>query len=115
MLYRRVSTRVHCLEDVSEALVGKRERRRRPDLHMKDRFSKQASAYAAFRPTYPKSLYDFVLSHVGTKHIAWDCATGNGQVARDLGPYFKEVFATDSSVDQIKKAAPAENIYYSVC
>src|SRR4051812_20840253 len=82
---------------------------------MKDRFSKQASEYAAFRPTYPKALYDFVLSHVKTRHSAWDCATGNGQVARDLAPNFKEVFATDSSIEQIKNAVPADNIYYSVC
>jgi hypothetical protein len=82
---------------------------------MKDRFSKQASAYAAFRPTYPKALYEFIVSRVNTKGKAWDCATGNGQVARDLAPYFKEVHATDLSVEQIKKAAPGENIFYSVC
>jgi hypothetical protein len=82
---------------------------------MKDRFSKQATAYAAFRPTYPKALYEFVVSQVTTKGKAWDCATGNGQVAKDLAPYFKEIHATDLSVDQIKKATPAENIFYSVC
>ncbi|HWA33327.1 MAG TPA: class I SAM-dependent methyltransferase [Cyclobacteriaceae bacterium] len=82
---------------------------------MKDRFSKQASAYAAFRPTYPKALYDFLVSHVDTRSKAWDCATGNGQVAKDLAPYFKEVHATDISVEQIKKAAAGDNIFYSVC
>ncbi len=82
---------------------------------MKDRFSKQASAYAAFRPTYPKALYEFILNEVTTKDTAWDCATGNGQVARDLAPYFKEVCATDTSIEQIKNAVPVDNIYYSVC
>ncbi len=81
---------------------------------MKDRFSKQASAYAAFRPTYPKALYEFIVGHVSARGKAWDCATGNGQVARDLAPYFKEIHATDMSVEQIKKAVPGENIFYSV-
>lgn len=82
---------------------------------MKDRFSNQASAYAVFRPTYPRALYDFILGLVQHKQTAWDCATGNGQVARDLAPDFKEVYATDSSVEQIKKAVLAPNIFYSVC
>jgi ubiquinone/menaquinone biosynthesis C-methylase UbiE len=81
---------------------------------MKDRFSRQASGYAAFRPTYPAELYEFILQHVKGRQQAWDCATGNGQVARDLAPHFKEVHATDSSVNQIKNAVALPNIYYSV-
>ncbi|NOT74357.1 MAG: class I SAM-dependent methyltransferase [Cyclobacteriaceae bacterium] len=81
---------------------------------MKDLFSKQASCYAAFRPTYPKELYDFILSNVKLKECAWDCGTGNGQVARDLAPYFKNVKATDSSVKQIEKALKGPDIDYSV-
>ncbi len=81
---------------------------------MKDLFSKQASAYAAFRPTYPKELYDFILNYVNGREIVWDCATGNGQVARDLAPYFQKVIATDSSAQQIENAVTAQNIEYSV-
>ena len=81
---------------------------------MKDRFSGHASGYAAFRPTYQADLYDFIFAQVKNKGTAWDCGTGNGQVARDLAPHFKEVFATDSSVNQIKNAPAVSNIYYSV-
>ena len=81
---------------------------------MKDRFSNHASGYATFRPTYPKELYEFLLKHVKRNHVAWDCGTGNGQVARDLAPYFKEVRATDISINQIKQAVPSANIYYSI-
>ena len=62
---------------------------------MKDRFSQHASQYAAFRPNYPQSLYDFILLHTLGRDIAWDCACGNGQVALDLAPHFKTVEATD--------------------
>jgi Methyltransferase domain len=42
------------------------------------------------------------------------CATGNGQVARDLALRFKRVFATDISEKQLANAACAENIHYSM-
>jgi ubiquinone/menaquinone biosynthesis C-methylase UbiE len=109
------SIQARCQEGAYGGLVGGSQKRPKLSRGMKDRFSKQAAGYATFRPTYPKALYDFVLAQVGTKNTAWDCATGNGQVARDLAPHFREVFATDSSVEQIKKAAAANNIYYSVC
>ena len=80
----------------------------------KDLFSQNASNYAAFRPCYPKELYDFILSHVSQKETAWDCATGNGQVAKDLSPYFKKVFATDFSERQLDNATRLPNIEYVV-
>src|SRR6478736_6738251 len=81
---------------------------------MKDRFSSHSREYATFRPTYPKQLYDFVLSHVNNKSIAWDCGCGNGQVANDLSPYFGKVIATDLSPKQIENAIRRENIEYSI-
>lgn len=81
---------------------------------MKDNFSKQADSYAKYRPSYPQSLFDFILQHTGKKQNAWDCATGNGQSAEVLAKYFEKVFATDISQKQIDKAKPATNIYYSV-
>jgi SAM-dependent methyltransferase len=81
---------------------------------VKDRFSNHASQYAAFRPVYPQSLYDFILSHTRGRDTAWDCACGNGQVARDLAPHFKVVEATDISQKQIDNAHKASNIHYSV-
>ena len=81
---------------------------------MKDNFSHNPDKYAQFRPTYPKELYDILMPFVQEKNIAWDCGTGNGQVAVELAKYFKQVYATDISEAQIKKAATAQNIFYSV-
>lgn len=71
---------------------------------MKDLFSNQSKQYSAFRPTYPKELYDFILSHVKERNTAWDCGCGNGQVANDLSPHFNKVYATDLSAKQIENA-----------
>jgi len=80
----------------------------------KDRFSGHASQYAVFRPTYPQALYDFIFQQVSAKATAWDCATGNGQVAADLAKVFKKVYATDISLKQIENARQRSNIEYSV-
>ncbi|HEX6226203.1 MAG TPA: class I SAM-dependent methyltransferase, partial [Chryseolinea sp.] len=80
---------------------------------MKDLFSSHSKIYAAFRPTYPKALYEFIFQHVGGKNSAWDCATGNGQVAKYLSYYFDKVYATDISQQQLDQAAREENIFYS--
>jgi SAM-dependent methyltransferase len=80
---------------------------------MKDLFSGHSKSYAAFRPTYPKELYQFIYGHVHAFDIAWDCGTGNGQAARDLASVFTRVFATDISAAQLKNAVRAENIVYA--
>jgi ubiquinone/menaquinone biosynthesis C-methylase UbiE len=81
----------------------------------KDLFSRQSDLYARYRPTYPKELYNHILSFVTEKNIAWDCATGNGQAAVALAGQFKKVIATDISPAQIDKAARKANIDYLVC
>jgi len=78
----------------------------------KDLFSSHANQYAAFRPTYPKELYDFIFSHVTSFTTAWDAGTGNGQVARYLSKRFEKVIATDLSAKQLENAYQAENIFY---
>ena len=80
----------------------------------KDLFSKQADLYARYRPTYPAELYQYILSFVKEKNIAWDCATGNGQAAVVLADHFKKVVATDISAEQIEKATFKENIEWLV-
>ncbi|HEY0771731.1 MAG TPA: class I SAM-dependent methyltransferase [Sphingobacteriaceae bacterium] len=80
----------------------------------KDLFSDQSKAYAAFRPTYPQALFDFIFQRVNNFDTAWDCATGNGQVARDLCKRFKKVYATDISQQQLDEAFQAPNIDYSI-
>ena len=80
----------------------------------KDLFSKQAEGYAKFRPVYPSSLYDFIYAHCQAFDVAWDCATGNGQVASILKNQFKKVKATDISQSQLAHAVNAPNIIYSI-
>jgi len=81
---------------------------------MKDNFSRQADVYAKYRPDYPKELFDFILSHVNNKAVAWDCATGNGQTAKELAKHFEKVYATDISQKQLDNAEQASNIFYSL-
>jgi hypothetical protein len=83
-------------------------------MAIKDYFSKQSKVYAAFRPTYPEELYGFVYKRVNNFANAWDCATGNGQVARQLCHKFEKVYATDISQKQLDEAFTAPNIIYSV-
>lgn len=81
---------------------------------MKDNFSTQSAEYAIYRPTYPQELYDYLFSLVKNKDAAWDCATGNGQVARVLAQHFKGVYATDISEKQLTQALKMPNIVYNV-
>ena len=80
----------------------------------KDLFSKQAEDYAKFRPVYPQELFDYILQFVQEKNIAWDCATGNGQAALALAPYFHKIIATDISQRQLDFASPHSNIEYKI-
>lgn len=80
----------------------------------KDKFSTQAKQYQKFRPHYPDLLYSFLYSKVGDFDSAWDCGTGNGQVAVELSKKFKKVFATDISENQLKQANLKDNIIYSL-
>ncbi|MFM9836935.1 MAG: class I SAM-dependent methyltransferase [Cyclobacteriaceae bacterium] len=84
------------------------------ETNPKNLFSQHSKEYAAFRPTYPKELYDFILRHVKNFDVAWDCATGNGQAAKELALRFKQVQATDISAKQIENATKRNNIFYSV-
>src|SRR5690606_31022464 len=59
-------------------------------------------------------IFDFLNTLIPGKGAAWDCGTGNGQVASKLAKTFGEVFATDQSQAQIDQAIPASNIRYSV-
>jgi ubiquinone/menaquinone biosynthesis C-methylase UbiE len=81
---------------------------------MKDNFSKQSKEYAVFRPTYPDEVLEFILSQVSSKNSAWDCGTGNGQLAAKLSLFFQTVHATDISENQIANAVKKDNITYQV-
>ncbi len=79
-----------------------------------DRFSGHADLYAQYRIDYPADLYDFVLARVAQRHSAWDCATGNGQVASQLANVFGQVEATDISETQLSRAVQRPNIRYQL-
>ena len=81
---------------------------------MKDYFSSNSSEYARYRPTYPVELFNFLKQLSVEKTRAWDCGTGNGQVATALAKFFQEVKATDISKDQLAQADQKSNILYSL-
>ncbi|TAQ86412.1 hypothetical protein B7494_g5257 [Chlorociboria aeruginascens] len=64
-----------------------------------------AVGYAAFRPTYPTSLFRKVLSyHSGPSNLLLDLGCGHGLISRELSPSFKSIIATDPSAGMIKQA-----------
>ncbi|WP_108171663.1 class I SAM-dependent methyltransferase [Christiangramia gaetbulicola] len=81
---------------------------------MKDNFSSRSKEYSKYRPTYPAEVYEFLKLHLHARQTAWDCGTGNGQVAVELSEFFTRVEATDISENQIKNAPKKENIRYSI-
>jgi ubiquinone/menaquinone biosynthesis C-methylase UbiE len=84
-------------------------------LHpFKDHFSKQAAEYAKFRPRYPAAMFKYLGEIAPERRLTWDCATGNGQAAVELGKVFDRVIATDASEKQIANAEPHERVDYWV-
>ncbi|SDY33068.1 class I SAM-dependent methyltransferase [Hymenobacter psychrophilus] len=81
---------------------------------MLDRFSSQAAEYARYRISYPLALYQWLLPRVPGRARAWDCATGNGQVATVLAGHFGQVEATDSSAAQLAQAPALPNVRYQL-
>jgi SAM-dependent methyltransferase len=80
---------------------------------MKDNFSHDSQNYAQFRPSYPDEVFAFLKGILNGKERAWDCATGNGQVAEKLVNLFDEIEATDLSENQLKNAVFHPKITYS--
>ena len=81
---------------------------------MKDNFSTGSDNYAHYRPSYPKAFFEYLFSLLPQKRVAWDCATGSGQIAAELSKGFEKVYATDISQSQIAHAVQLDNIEYSV-
>jgi len=81
---------------------------------MKDNFSIQSPSYAQFRPGYPAQMFDFLFDNCKSLDCAWDCATGNGQIANVLADHFRQVEATDISENQLKNATQKPNIRYQM-
>ena len=79
---------------------------------MKDNFSVQAKGYSIYRPHYPPDMINYIMSFVENKSKALDVATGNGQVASALAPFFTTIYGIDISVTQLENAIHKENIVY---
>ncbi len=81
---------------------------------MKDNFSTQASDYARFRPGYPPALARWLAEQAPGLQAAWDCGTGNGQLALLLAAHFDQVYATDISEKQLQHAPRHPRIQYAM-
>lgn len=81
-------------------------------LTFRDLFSGGSGAYAAFRPAYPRALFEFLAGLTARRARAWDCATGSGQAATALAEWYERVDATDASAAQIASAAPHDRVLY---
>lgn len=79
-----------------------------------DHFSRQATDYARYRPTYPATLYEYLASLTPEHDRTWDAGTGNGQAAIGLARHFRSVIASDPSEQQIRLAMPHVRVMYCV-
>lgn len=79
----------------------------------RDHFSGAAREYAVYRPRYPDALFRTLASLAPSRRLAWDCATGNGQAALGLAPFFERVLATDASVAQLSRASRHPSVLYA--
>ncbi len=77
-------------------------------------FNLQSANYAKFRPGYPKDFYQFLINQIDNKDKLWDCACGNGQVAIELVDEFKQIYATDININQLKNAFKHHKISYQL-
>ncbi|GAB7363010.1 hypothetical protein MBLNU230_g3304t1 [Neophaeotheca triangularis] len=71
------------------------------------------ASYAAFRPSYPASLYNTILAHhQGPQNLCLDLGSGTGIATRALAPHFTNILGIDPSdgmVSQARSQTPASN------
>ena len=80
----------------------------------KDHFSAGSAGYAAYRPTYPRALVDFLADASPATGLALDCGCGTGQLSILLAERFAQVIAIDASAKQIESAEPRAGTEYRV-
>lgn len=79
-----------------------------------------AAKYQKFRPTYPESLYEHLVSYIGNSKpaVAIDLGCGTGQATKRLARVADKVYGVDISEAMIKQARAqqdlASNIEYIV-
>jgi len=79
-----------------------------------DHFSSVSAGYSAFRPRYPRALFEFLASIATHRRLAWDCGAGTGQATVDLAAFFDRVVGTDVSAEQIARAPKHPKITWLV-
>jgi SAM-dependent methyltransferase len=83
-------------------------------VSFKDHFSVGSADYAAYRPTYPPALVDYLASLCAETSLALDVGCGTGQLSVLLARRFSRVIATDASAQQIDKAEAQKGVEYRV-
>jgi ubiquinone/menaquinone biosynthesis C-methylase UbiE len=78
-------------------------------------FAEGSHAYAAARPRYPAALFEWIAGQCERRTRVWDCATGNGQAAHGVKPWFERVCATDVSLEQVARATSSQGIDFVAC
>ncbi len=79
-----------------------------------DHFTPLAEQYAAYRPSYPGELFDWLANIAPQREFAWDCGAGSGQATAALAARFKHVLGTDISTAQLASAPSLPNVEYRV-
>lgn len=77
-----------------------------------DHFAAGASMYARARPHYPSEMMDWLAGQAPDRKLAWDAATGTGQVAHLATVHFEQVYATDASPAQLAETVPAPGLRF---
>jgi SAM-dependent methyltransferase len=83
-------------------------------MSFKDHFSTRSADYAAYRPTYPRTLVDYLAGLCQATRCALDVGCGTGQLSLLLVNHFTRVIATDASARQIEQAEAHERVEYRV-
>ncbi|MCB8823016.1 class I SAM-dependent methyltransferase [Microvirga rosea] len=83
-------------------------------MTFKDHFSARSSDYAAYRPTYPAALVDYLAGLCRTTDTVLDVGCGTGQLSVLLAERFGSVIATDASRKQIESAVQHDRVSYRV-
>jgi SAM-dependent methyltransferase len=81
-------------------------------MPFKDHFSTHSAGYAAYRPTYPGTLVEYLAGLCAHPGVALDVGCGTGQLSVLLAERFEHVIATDASAQQIEKAAAHAKVEY---
>jgi SAM-dependent methyltransferase len=81
-------------------------------MAFRDHFSGVSCDYARYRPSYPGALFDRLFEAAPDRLLAWDAATGSGQVAASLAAGFERVVASDAAPAQLVHARRVARVSY---